>query len=78
MRQQLRTLREQWETYSDNLNDTLRHLDTTLAQWAIFHDLYSQLEKWVQDTEHHLLAEVQLKNTLPEKKAQLQEYKVCV
>ena len=32
IRQQLRDLREQWETYCDNLNDTLRHLDTTLAQ----------------------------------------------
>ncbi len=32
IRQQLRDLRERWETYCDNLNDTLRHLDTTLAQ----------------------------------------------
>ena len=32
IRQQLRDLREHWETYCDNLNDTLRHLDTTLSQ----------------------------------------------
>ena len=45
-------------------------------QWATFHDLYNQLEKWVQDTERIVVADVELKNTLPEKKAQLQHYRV--
>ncbi len=47
-----------------------------VLQWATFHEIFNQLEKWVQDTERILLADVELQNTLPEKKDQLQKYKV--
>ena len=57
-------------------NNSFHTFRLNAFQWATFHDLYNQLEKWVQDTERILVADVELKNTLPEKKAQLQHYRV--
>ena len=76
IRRELRSLRDQWEGYNDNLNETQRHLEGSKMQWSTFDENYEQLEKWVGDMDRQLEDDMDLKNTLQEKKAALQHYRV--
>ena len=76
IRRELRSLRDQWEGYNDNLNETQRHLESSKMQWSSFDENYEQLEKWVVETDRQLEDDMDLKNSLQEKKAALQHYRV--
>lgn len=76
IRQELRYLREQWETYCDGLSDSQRRLEMALSQWASFDDSLGGLVKWISEAEQSLSTDLELKNTLQEKKAMLQNYRV--
>ena len=76
VRQELRSLRDQWESYSDGTSDANRRLSHALTQWNTFNESYDQLVTWVKDTEYSLTSDLEVKNTLPEKKITLQHYRV--
>ncbi|KAJ8309205.1 hypothetical protein KUTeg_014079 [Tegillarca granosa] len=76
IRQELRTLRDQWEQLCDQLSDTQRKLDSCLVQWSSYDENFEQFQKWLLDTEIQLKEDTDLKSTLPDKKAQLQGHRV--
>ena len=76
IRQELRSLRDSWESYVDGLNDAQHRLEQSLHQWGTYNENYDQILAWVKDMEYKLTCIVELKNTLPEKKAMLQSYRV--
>lgn len=78
IRQELRSLRDQWEQVCDTLSDTQRKLDTTLLQWSSYDENFEQFQKWLLDTEMQLREDTDLKATLPDKKAQLQNHRVRI
>jgi nesprin-1 len=76
IRQELRNLRDNWETFADDLNETQRDLETQLMQWTSYDDSFDMLAKWLDDMEHNQLTLVEAKDMLPEKKSMLQHYRV--
>lgn len=76
IRRELRSLRENWELFTDSLNDTQRSLESSRMQWSTFDENYDQLLKWVTDMSCQIEHDSELRNTLQEKKAMLQHYRV--
>ena len=76
IRRELRSLRDQWENYNDTLHETQRNLNSCKMQWSSFDENFEQLEKWVGESTELLKEEAEPKNTLQEKKAALQHYRV--
>lgn len=76
IRHELRSLRENWELFNDSLNDTQRSLESSRMQWSTFDENYDQLLKWVTDMGCQIEHDNELCNTLQEKKAMLQHYRV--
>ena len=72
----IRSLRDQWEQVCDQLSDTQRKLESCLIQWSSYDENYEQLQKWLLDTEVQLNEDTDMKSTLPDKKAQLQNHRV--
>jgi hypothetical protein len=72
-----RSLRDQWETVCDQLSETQRKLESDLFLWSNYDENYEQLQKWLLDTEVQLNEDTDMKATLPDKKAQLQNHRVC-
>ncbi len=75
IRQELRDLRQSWESLCDGVTENDRHLDMALSQWTAFQDRLQQLQAWMNDTQSNL-TDVELKNNLQQKKAMLQHYRV--
>lgn len=67
-----------WETFNDSLNETQRQLESNRMQWSSFDDNYEQLMKWLADCESQSMKNIELKNTLQEKKSMMQHYRVRV
>ncbi|XP_041353316.1 nesprin-1-like isoform X4 [Gigantopelta aegis] len=76
IRQDLRNLREQWESLCDEVALTQRKLESTMMEWAAYDENFEQFQKWLLDVEVKLKEDAELKTTLPDKKAQLQNHKV--
>lgn len=76
IRRELRALRDKWENYNDALNETQRKLEGSKMQWSSFDENFEQLDKWMDDTAEQLKEDADVKNTLQEKKAALQHYRV--
>ncbi|CAH1403532.1 unnamed protein product [Nezara viridula] len=76
IRQQLRDLRSLWEALSENLQESLQILEQCLVQFAEFTLSQEQLTKWLKEVEKAMQAHTELKGTLQEKKAQLQNHKI--
>lgn len=49
-RQELRSLRENWEAFADSLSDAQRQLEVCLGQLTSFHDSAQQFAKWLAET----------------------------
>lgn len=76
VRQQLRTLKNLWDTFSDDLQGTTQKLDQCLMQFAEFSLSQEQLTTWLRDVEKAMHQHTELKSTLEEKRAQLQNHKI--
>ena len=76
IRQNLRSAKEDWEKLFSSLNDTQRRVDSFLLQWSSYAEGQDQLVRWIGDTEATLRGDVDLKNTLQEKRMQLQNHRV--
>ena len=78
VRQQLCSLRDLWESYTDSLDDSQRKLESALVMWSTYNDSSKKLVMWVKDMEGQLTGDLELKNNLDEKKAVLQKCKVSL
>lgn len=76
VRQELRSLREKWETFSNQLSDTQRHLEVCLLQWSSYDESFEQFQAWLNEAAAKMQKGSELKGTLQEKKVQLQSHKV--
>lgn len=76
IRQQLRNLRTIWDTFADDLQNAGNKLDQCLTQFSDFTSTQEQLTKWLKDVEKAMHQHTELKSTLQEKRAQLQNHKI--
>lgn len=76
IRQQLRNLRTMWDNFTDDLNSATQKLDQCLLQFGEFTGAQEQLTKWLKDVEKSMQSHNELKTTLQEKRAQLQNHKL--
>ena len=76
VRQDLRRAKEDWERLFSGLNEAQRRVDAFLMQWTSYVDGQDSLTRWMSDTEAALRADMDLRNTLQEKRQQLQNYRV--
>ncbi|XP_074648980.1 muscle-specific protein 300 kDa-like isoform X3 [Tubulanus polymorphus] len=76
IRQDLRTLRENWDAFCDQLSENQRKLDVCVQQWSSYDESYEQFNKWAQERTEKMKVNEEKKATLPEKKIQLQNHKV--
>ncbi|XP_076667923.1 muscle-specific protein 300 kDa isoform X16 [Andrena cerasifolii] len=76
IRQQLRNLRSLWDGFSEDLQNTMQKLDQCLMQFAEFSLSHEQLTAWLRDVERAMHQHTELKCTLEEKRAQLQNHKI--
>lgn len=76
IRQQLRNLRTLWDTFTDDLQNASNRLDQCLVQFTDFTATQEQLTKWLKDVEKAMQQHTELKATLQEKRAQLQNHKI--
>ncbi|XP_078048160.1 muscle-specific protein 300 kDa isoform X4 [Augochlora pura] len=76
IRQQLRNLRSLWDGFTEDLQNTMQKLDQCLMQFAEFSLSHEQLTAWLRDVERAMHQHTELKCTLEEKRAQLQNHKI--
>lgn len=76
IRQQLRSLRAEWDNFSDDLNASTQKVEQCLLQFTDFAQGQEQLTKWLKDVEQAMQNHTELKTTLQEKRAQLQNHKL--
>lgn len=76
IRQQLRNLRTIWDSFSDDLQLAANKLDQCLMQFQDFTSSQEKLTKWLKDVEKAMQQYTELKSTLQEKRAQLQNHKI--
>lgn len=76
VRQQLRNLRTLWDGFSEDLQSATQKLDQCLMQFAEFSLSQEQLTAWLRDVERAMHQHTELKSTLEEKRAQLQNHKI--
>ena len=77
VRQNLRSAKEDWERLFSALNDTQRRVDNFLLQWMSYAEGQDNLVRWLGDTENIVRGDTDMKNTLQEKRMQLQNQRVC-
>ncbi|XP_031632357.1 nesprin-1 isoform X5 [Contarinia nasturtii] len=76
IRQQLRSLRAEWDKFSDDLNASTQKIENCLLQFTDFAQGQEQLTRWLKDVEQAMQNHTELKTTLQEKRAQLQNHKL--
>ncbi len=76
IRQQLRAAKDSWDEYLGELSEMQSQLDSSLTLWSVYRDSTGSLDQWLLNVETSLKADTEPKNTLQEKRAQLQNNKV--
>ncbi|CAG9785832.1 unnamed protein product [Diatraea saccharalis] len=76
IRQKIRKIRTLWDAFGDSFQETVNKLDQCLLQFSDFSLAQEQLTKWLKDVERAMQRHTELKATLEEKKAQLQNHKI--
>ncbi|CAG7726205.1 unnamed protein product [Allacma fusca] len=76
IRQQIKLLRDGWDALSDNLQQTHQKLDSCITQFNNFTSSQEELTKWLRSIEASMQVHTQLKGTIQEKNAQLQNHKI--
>ena len=78
IRQDLRKLRDTWESHLEKVNLLYKHVETVIMQWSSFDDNLGQATKWLEETEQKAAARFDMKRTLGDKKSQCQHYKLLL
>lgn len=76
IRQKIRKIRTLWDSFGDSFQETVNKLDQCLLQFSDFSLAQEQLTKWLKDVEKAMQRHTELKASLEEKKAQLQNHKI--
>ncbi|KAG7206621.1 hypothetical protein KM043_000301 [Ampulex compressa] len=76
VRQRLKELRKGWEGFSEELQAATQRLDQCLTQFAEFLLSQEQLTGWLRDVERAMRQHTELKCSLEEKRAQLQNHRI--
>ncbi|CAG9579065.1 unnamed protein product [Danaus chrysippus] len=76
IRQKIRKIRTLWDSFGDSFQETVNKLDQCLLQFSDFSLAQEQLTKWLKDVEKAMQKHTELKASLEEKKAQLQNHKI--
>lgn len=76
VRQQLKNLRGLWDGFSEELQNSMQKLDQCLMQFVEFSLSQEQLTAWLRNVEHAMHQHTELKSSLEEKRAQLQNHKI--
>ena len=76
IRQQLRTAKDVWDSLQTDLVDLQRRTEVSATQWSAFTEGQGQLERWLLEVETWVNTDTDLKESLTEKRAQLQNNKV--
>ncbi|XP_074030429.1 muscle-specific protein 300 kDa isoform X10 [Leptinotarsa decemlineata] len=76
IRQQLRNIRTIWDTFGEDLQNAIYKLEQCLTQFSDFTATQEQLTKWLRDVEKAMHQHTELKSTLQEKRAQLQNHRI--
>ncbi|XP_059468655.1 muscle-specific protein 300 kDa isoform X2 [Neocloeon triangulifer] len=76
IRQQLKTLRTLWDSFCEDLQASSNKLEQCLMQYVEFSMAQEQLTKWLRDIERAMQQHTELKASLQEKRAQLQNHKI--
>ncbi|XP_038215060.1 nesprin-1 [Zerene cesonia] len=76
IRQKIRKIRSLWDSFGDSFQETVNKLDQCLLQFSDFSLAQEQLTKWLKDVERAMQKHTELKASLEEKKAQLQNHKI--
>lgn len=74
LRQQLRSLKNDWNNYSEDLVSLQQKVDQCLQQFADFSESQEQLSNWLKEVEKSIQSHTELKSTLQEKNLQLQNH----
>ncbi|CAL4067051.1 unnamed protein product, partial [Meganyctiphanes norvegica] len=76
IRQMLRDLRDRWDAWSTAVTTAGLTLDECLQQFADFSAAQEQLTRWLRDVELAMQQHTELKSSLQEKTAQLQNHRL--
>ncbi|KAF2357498.1 Spectrin repeat [Trinorchestia longiramus] len=76
LRQMLRQLRDQWETWCEAVTSAAITLDQCLHQFSDFSNAQEQLTRWLKGVEVAMQQHTELKGSLQEKKSQLQNHRL--
>lgn len=76
IRQQLKAIRTKWDNLGGGIQSTIEKLDDCLVQFAEFALKQEELTNWLKDVEKAMQQHTELKNSLQEKRAQLQNHRI--
>lgn len=75
IRSQLEELQQTFDQLFDNVTIVARKIQDQMSKWSGFDDIAEKLKNWLTEVENSVPSEIELKTTLDEKKAKLQNYR---
>jgi len=76
IRHHVKNARDDWDNLGDDLQLLFQNVDSCLSQVEDCSSLQAELTKWLNDIDEAIKMNTELKASLPEKKAQLQNHKI--
>ena len=70
-------LQREWDDYRSQMISAEHALDQTMVQWGSFESKFEECAEWLKNMENSVKSH-ELKNTLKEKQAQVEKFKVSV
>jgi chromosome segregation ATPase len=75
LRREVDHLKREWEDYCNQMSAAEQALDQTMDQWGSFESKFEDCADWLKNMENAVKSH-ELKNTLKEKQAQVEKFKV--
>ena len=74
IREELKSLADDFDSWMANVSETSSLLDKTLQQWQDFDETYNRLSIWLKEMEEKVKGVVELKTTIEKKQALFERY----
>ena len=75
LRREVDHLQREWDDYRGHMVSAEHALDQTMVQWGSFESKFEECAEWLKNMENSVKSH-ELKNTLKEKQAQVDKFKV--
>ena len=75
LRREMDHLQSEWQDYNSRIQQAGEDLEHALLQWGDFETKFDACSKWLKNMEQQV-KNYELKSTLPEKKTQVDKFKV--